>query len=62
MQSTARPRSSPETDPAARSLGAAEIRGSEVLSVWWNRHILRDAKEACRDLYGGLPFGRPFFR
>jgi hypothetical protein len=31
---------------------AYEIRGSEVLSVCWNRHIVRDAKASCRALYG----------
>lgn len=34
---------------------AYEIRGSEVLSVCWNRHILRDAKDSCKALYN-LPF------
>jgi hypothetical protein len=31
---------------------AYEIRGSEVLSVCWNRHVVRDAKAACCALYG----------
>ena len=31
---------------------AYEIRGSEVLSVCWNRRIVRDAKASCRALYG----------
>ena len=31
---------------------AFEIRGPEVLSVCWNRHVVRDAKAACRALYG----------
>ena len=37
---------------------ALEIRGpaSELLSVCWNRHILRRAKDSCRALWGGKTF------
>ena len=30
---------------------AQEIRGDEVLSVWWNRHVISDAKQRCASLY-----------
>jgi len=36
---------------------AREIRGDEVLSVWWNRHVIADAKQRCAALY---PAGHRF--
>ena len=35
---------------------AHEIRGSEALSVWWNRGMLTKAKARCRAMHGGIDF------